>query len=77
MKHFEDGRVFVACESEEDLPYLVSRVGEDALMLASDYPHADTSADEEFVKRVMTLEGLSTSAKEKMLGANAERFYRS
>ena len=77
LKYFEDGRLFVACESDEDLPYLVSKVGEDSLMLASDYPHADPSADEEFVKRVMGLEGLTTSVKEKLLGANAERFFRS
>jgi predicted TIM-barrel fold metal-dependent hydrolase len=77
IKYFEEGRLFVACESEEDLPYLVSKLGEDSLMLASDYPHGDPSADEEFVRRVMSLEGLSMSVKEKLLGRNAERFFRS
>jgi len=75
MEYFEQGRVFVACEHEEDLPYLVSRLGEDCLMAASDYPHADTSADEGFVDMVRSRDGLTASAKEKILGGNAERFF--
>jgi predicted TIM-barrel fold metal-dependent hydrolase len=76
MEYFADGRVFIACEHEEDLPYLVARLGEDCLMAASDYPHGDTSADEEFVDLVQSREDLSATSKEKILGANAERFFR-
>jgi len=76
LDYFKEDRVFVAGESEEDLSYLVSRLGEDCLMMASDYPHGDASADEEFVKSVQVREDLSPTAKEKILGGNAERFYR-
>ncbi|MPZ14109.1 MAG: amidohydrolase family protein [Chloroflexi bacterium] len=77
MDYVEEGRVFVACEHDEDLPYLVSRLGEGCLMAASDYPHGDTSADEAFVDLIRGRDGLSASAKEKLLGGNAQRFYRS
>ena len=36
---FRDYRIFVACESDEDIPYLASFVGEDNLISGSDYGH--------------------------------------
>jgi uncharacterized protein len=36
---FRDYRIFVACESDEDIPYLTSYIGEDNLVSGSDYGH--------------------------------------
>ncbi len=36
---FKDYRIFVSCESDEDLPYLMDYVGEDNLITGSDYGH--------------------------------------
>ena len=36
---FKNYRIFVACESDEDIPYLVNYVGEDNLITGSDYGH--------------------------------------
>ncbi|MEA2641464.1 MAG: uncharacterized protein QOF51_2858 [Chloroflexota bacterium] len=36
---FHDYRVFVACESDEDIPYLTGYIGEDNLLTGSDYGH--------------------------------------
>ena len=36
---FRDYRIFVSCESDEDIPYLVQYVGEDNLITGSDYGH--------------------------------------
>jgi predicted TIM-barrel fold metal-dependent hydrolase len=73
---FRDGRAFVACESEEDLPYLLHHLGEDGLMLASDYPHGDPSADEGFVEEIARRDDVPDRVKEKLLGGNAARLYR-
>jgi len=73
---FQEGRAFVACEPEENLPYLVNYLGEDGLMLASDYPHGDPSADEPFVDKIRSRDDVSERVKQKMLGENAARFYR-
>jgi predicted TIM-barrel fold metal-dependent hydrolase len=73
---FRDGRAFVACESEEDLPYLLHHLGEDGLMLASDYPHGDPSADEGFVSEIARRDDVPDRVKEKLLGGNAARLYR-
>jgi len=73
---FREGRAFVACESEEDLPYLIRHLGEDALMLASDYPHGDPSADEGFVSEIGARDDVPEHVKPKLMGGNAARFYR-
>jgi uncharacterized protein len=36
---FRDYRIFVACESDEDIPYLAGYIGEDNLISGSDYGH--------------------------------------
>jgi predicted TIM-barrel fold metal-dependent hydrolase len=36
---FRDYRIYVACESDEDIPYLAGYVGEDNLISGSDYGH--------------------------------------
>jgi uncharacterized protein len=73
---FRDGRAFVACESEEDLPYLLRHLGEDGLMLASDYPHGDPSADEGFVSAIQRRDDVPERVKAKLMGGNAARLYR-
>lgn len=73
---FREGRAFVACEVEEDLPYLLRHLGEDGLMLSSDYPHGDPSTEETFVTKIQMREDIPEGAKKKLLGENAARFYR-
>lgn len=36
---FRDYRLYVSCESDEDIPYLAAYVGEDNLVAGSDYGH--------------------------------------
>lgn len=36
---FQDYGIFVACESDEDIPYLAEYIGEDNLLTGSDYGH--------------------------------------
>jgi predicted TIM-barrel fold metal-dependent hydrolase len=70
-----DSHWFFATEPEEGmLPYVIERIGEDRILFASDYPHWDGL----FPHAVSTIRGrqdLSQSAKDKILGENARRFY--
>ena len=36
---FKDYRIFVSCESDEDIPYLAGYIGEDNLITGTDYGH--------------------------------------
>jgi predicted TIM-barrel fold metal-dependent hydrolase len=47
---FKDNRIYVTCQVDEDLPYILKTVGEDNLMVGSDYTHRDPSMELEFRK---------------------------
>ena len=47
---FRDYRFWVACEADEELPHLLSYIGEDHIVIGSDYGHNDPSKEPEFVK---------------------------
>jgi predicted TIM-barrel fold metal-dependent hydrolase len=73
---FRSGRAFVNCEGDEDFDYLLKHVGEDGLMCSSDFPHGDPSAEENYVTRWRERSDMPERIKEKILGKNAERFFR-
>lgn len=74
-EYFREGRVYVACEADEDITYLTQWIGEDALVVASDYPHGDASAEGDVVKAVMGREDVPLRVREKILSDNPERLY--
>jgi predicted TIM-barrel fold metal-dependent hydrolase len=40
--------IYVTCQVDEDLPYLLNFIGEDNLLMGSDFTHADASMELEF-----------------------------
>ena len=51
---FCEYRIYVACEADEDIPYLAEFIGEDNLLIGSDYGHNDP-AEEKALVRTMRL----------------------
>jgi predicted TIM-barrel fold metal-dependent hydrolase len=49
---FKDNRIYITCQVDEDLPYILKTVGEDNLMVGSDYTHRDPSMELEFRKEL-------------------------
>lgn len=74
-QYFKEGRVFIGCEADEEINHVVNWVGEDSLVAASDYPHADPSREAEMVKTFMERGDLPLKVKEKILSANPQRLY--
>ncbi|HLG74538.1 MAG TPA: amidohydrolase family protein [Chloroflexota bacterium] len=74
-KLFEDNNIWVACETDEDLPYLVEHVGEDHLIIGSDYGHNDPSEEPRMVDTMRAHEGLPSRVIDKILGENAAQLY--
>ncbi len=72
---FEANNLFVACEADEDIPYLTRWIGEDHLLIGSDYGHNDPSEEAELVTTMRTREDVSEAALEKMFVSNPKRFY--
>ncbi len=66
---------YFSCEPDEKgVPLAAETVGADRILYASDYPHWDASFPES-VSMVKKRTDLSDSAKKKILGENAGRFY--
>jgi hypothetical protein len=78
VKLMQDNRMFVSCQVDEDLPYIIRCTGEDNLMIGSDFTHADASMEMEFPRlmqeRVDRGE-ISQRAAQKILYDNPRAFY--
>ncbi len=74
-EYFKEGRVYIACEADEDINYLTNLIGEDSLVTASDYPHGDPSHEENMAQAIMGREDVPLRVREKILSANPQRLY--
>jgi uncharacterized protein len=71
----DNGTLFVSGEPDEDLAYLVKRCGEDVLVGASDYPHADDFRHDP-IRESFSRDGyLPDRLVEKILCDNPRRLY--
>lgn len=74
-RYFREGQAFIACEADEDINYLVGCIGEDALVVASDYPHGDPSHEDSLEATIMGREDVALRVREKILSSNPQRLY--
>jgi predicted TIM-barrel fold metal-dependent hydrolase len=67
--------LFVACQTDDDLPYVLKYAGEDNLVVGTDYGHNDTATEIEALRYLRTQGEVSPTALSKILGDNAEVLY--
>ena len=72
---FRDYRLFIACEADEDIPYIIKYTGEDNVFIGSDYGHQDPSEERNLVRMMRAREDMPGHVTEKILCENARRFY--
>ena len=72
---FEQYRFYVACEADEDVSYLARYVGEDNLIIGSDYAHNDPSEEGDLVGAMKSREDVPAALVDKILSDNPSRFY--
>jgi predicted TIM-barrel fold metal-dependent hydrolase len=75
---FEENRIYITCQVDEDLPYIIKTVGEDNLMVGSDYTHRDPSMELEFRRELQARADkgdIPQSAVQKILYDNPKAFY--
>ena len=72
---FRNYRIYVACEADEDIPYLAEFIGEDHLMIGSDYGHNDPAEEKALVQTMRSREDLSPELAENILVRNPKAFY--
>lgn len=67
--------MFVTCENSDDIPYLAQQVGDDCLVIGTDYGHTDPSSDIDAIKIFRGRSDVDTSLKRKILSDNARALY--
>ena len=72
---FREYRFWIACEADEELPHLLNYIGEDHIVIGSDYGHNDPSKEPEFVKNMRAREDVAPQIIEKILCQNPRRLY--
>ena len=68
-------RIYVACQTDDDLAYVLQYAGEDNLVIGSDYGHADTATEIEALRRVKERGDVSPRVIDKILADNARALY--
>lgn len=71
----KENRMFVACQTDDDIPYLLKYAGEDNVIIGTDYGHADTSGELRALATLRANEGLEPRVIGKILDANARALY--
>ncbi|MEA2641756.1 MAG: Amidohydrolase, partial [Chloroflexota bacterium] len=64
-----------ACQTNDDLSYVIQCVGDDNLVIGSDYGHADTAAELEALKNFREISELSPETVRKILDDNPRALY--
>jgi predicted TIM-barrel fold metal-dependent hydrolase len=75
---FKQNRIYITCQVDEDLPYILKHVGEDNLMVGSDYTHRDPSMELGFRKILQERADqgeIPKTAVQKILYDNPKAFY--
>ena len=68
-------RLYVTCQTNDDVPYVLKYAGEDNLLIGTDYGHADTSTDLEALRKLPESGAISPEATRKILDDNPRAFY--
>jgi predicted TIM-barrel fold metal-dependent hydrolase len=68
-------QLFVACQTDDDLPYVLKYSGDNALMIGSDYGHADNASELLALQKLKKKGDIDPKVIDKILFTNPARFY--
>jgi predicted TIM-barrel fold metal-dependent hydrolase len=68
-------RIYVACETTDDIPYIVGKLGEDNIVIGSDYAHADSATELLAINNLGADPRLTPSLAKKIVCDNARALY--
>jgi predicted TIM-barrel fold metal-dependent hydrolase len=70
-----ENRIWVACQTNDDLDYILPYTGPDSLVIGTDYGHADTSAEIEMVRNLRGQGTIAPEVIDKILDDNPRALY--
>jgi len=70
-----ENRIYVACQTDDDLPYVIQYSGPDNLVIGSDYGHADTASELDALRTLKETGELGADVIDKILDRNPRALY--
>lgn len=70
-----ENRIYVACQTDDDLPYILKYSGDDNIVIGSDYGHADTASELDALRNLKQTGELGARVIDKILGDNPKALY--
>ncbi|MDE0028723.1 MAG: amidohydrolase family protein [Deltaproteobacteria bacterium] len=71
----KDNRIFVACQTDDDLDYVLEYTGDDTIVIGTDYGHHDTSSEIEALQKLQDDGKVSPESVTKILDDNPRALY--
>ena len=72
---FGDANIYVTCQTDDDLPYVLQHSGTRSLVIGTDYGHIDPSSEVDAISVFKEDERISDETKEQILFHNPKRLY--
>jgi predicted TIM-barrel fold metal-dependent hydrolase len=70
-----NNRMYVACQTDDDIPYVLTVAGEDNLVMGTDYGHADTASELAALNTLRSMSAVGSERANKILDDNARTLY--
>jgi predicted TIM-barrel fold metal-dependent hydrolase len=71
----EEYRLYVTCQIGDDVPYLLNHTGQTAMMIGTDYGHADSSTELDALASLKQNGGISPETHKRIVEDNPRKFY--
>ena len=71
----EDKRVWVTCQTDDDLDYILGYAGENTLVIGTDYGHSDNASEIEALRKLRSEDKLPAQVIHKILDDNPRALY--
>jgi predicted TIM-barrel fold metal-dependent hydrolase len=71
----KENRIYVACQTSDDLSYILDHVGDDNLVIGTDYGHNDTASEINALRKLKADGKLAVGSIDKILGVNPQALY--
>jgi predicted TIM-barrel fold metal-dependent hydrolase len=71
----KENHIYVACQTSDDLPYILEHVGDDHLVIGTDYGHNDTATEINALRKLKADGKVAATSIDKILGDNPQALY--
>jgi predicted TIM-barrel fold metal-dependent hydrolase len=71
----KENRIYIACQTSDDLPYILEHVGDDNLVIGTDYGHNDTASEINALRKLKADGKIPAASIDKILGDNPTALY--